>query len=171
MAQKWLDTIARHDDGHTRVRITPPLSELMGYPKETDVDQMANDFSALLDKALSDLDEFLKSEDGKNGLKLLKALNRRIIFAREEGALNYSTLWFINGDGLKRSRYAEPIDNSLEIFAIQRDLADILVASVNIGRFINAISLHAVEMRPIADTVQWFKEELDKLADSVPEYR
>ena len=57
-------------------------------------------------RGVEQLDQFLKSDDGKAGLDLLAARKSWIRLAESEPCFGYCTVWFLDGEGLKSSNEA-----------------------------------------------------------------
>jgi hypothetical protein len=110
--------------------------------------------------AARELQEFLRSDEGRLALALLKAAKRHIIFGeeREDG---YAQVAFIDGGGIQRS-----IEPGGESWAYHRgEIPKPIISPITAHAAVEA-AVCFTKKKP-NEVVPWLLGELDKIADAI----
>ncbi|MBI5654397.1 hypothetical protein HZC53_01955 [Candidatus Uhrbacteria bacterium] len=111
-----------------------------------------------------ELDMFLKSGEGVLALELLKASGRHIILGEEQPEGGFTTVYFLNGDGLRKSDEAA---GTWTAYASPNQIPAPKLSPITLGEAAKA-ALTLGRKQP-GELVHWLREELDKIAAAAPE--
>ena len=156
MTQKWLDAAQRYE----RAKKVVEEQKLVETPQE----MMSTEDGRLrlqseIAKVARELDQFVKSEEGRAAMALLKASGRWVNFG-EERESGYAEVFFIDGNGLFRS-----VEASGESWIYSREKAPAPKITASTAQaMIEAAAYH--EKRKPAEVLNWLRGELDKIANT-----